>query len=200
MEYLHRDIKPSNVLLSGDLSSGSFVAKLTDFGLAAKLNPASSEEELTAETGTYRYMSPEVIRHENYSYAADVFSYAMLIWEMLTREKPFMSLGQIEAASLVGLEKKRPPFPAGTPSDLKGLIECCWSDKPADRPVVKDILSRLEEIEQGLSMEEREWIQSPTGHPVYEICEQEVELQPPQNKKTQSQKKKMTSLFRMRKF
>ena len=79
MEYLHRDIKPSNVLLSGDLSSGSFVAKLTDFGLAAKLNPASSEEELTAETGTYRYMSPEVIRHENYSYAADVFSYAMLV-------------------------------------------------------------------------------------------------------------------------
>ncbi|EJK52598.1 hypothetical protein THAOC_28110 [Thalassiosira oceanica] len=199
MEYLHRDIKPSNVLLSGDLSSGSFVAKLTDFGLAAKLNPASSEEELTAETGTYRYMSPEVIRHENYSYAADVFSYAMLIWELLTREKPFKSLSQIEAASLVGLEKKRPPFPEGTPSDLKGFIECCWSDKPADRPAVSHILSRLEEIELGFSMKEREWIQSPTGHPVYEICEQEVE-RPPQNKKTQSQKKKMTSIFRMRKF
>ena len=110
-----------------------------------------------------------------------------------------MSLCQIEAASLVGLEKKRPPFPEGTPSDLKGFIECCWSDKPADRPEMKDILSRLEEIERGLSITEREWIQSPTGHPVYEICEEEAEVeQPPQSKKTPSQKKKMSSIFRMR--
>lgn len=60
MKYMHRDIKPSNVLLSGDLKSGHFVAKLTDFGLAVQVQNASvrsGKKELTAETGTYRVSS-----------------------------------------------------------------------------------------------------------------------------------------------
>lgn len=60
MGYMHRDIKPSNVLLSG-AKAGSFVAKLTDFGLAVKVQNSSVKngKELTAETGTYRYMVRE---------------------------------------------------------------------------------------------------------------------------------------------
>lgn len=58
MKYMHRDIKPSNILLSGDPKSGKFVAKLTDFGLAVKMQNASVNNDLTAETGTYRYMAP----------------------------------------------------------------------------------------------------------------------------------------------
>jgi len=58
MKYMHRDIKPGNVLLSGDPKSGKFVAKLTDFGLAVRVRDASVTNELTAETGTYRYMAP----------------------------------------------------------------------------------------------------------------------------------------------
>ena len=82
LNFLHRDIKPSNVLISGDLSSGSFVAKLTDFGLAVKIqNTSQNDKNLTAETGTYRYMATEVIRHEQYDYAADVFSFALVMWD-----------------------------------------------------------------------------------------------------------------------
>ena len=60
MKYLHRDIKPSNVLLAGDLKAGKIVAKLTDFGLAVKIQNSSVKngQDLTAETGTYRYMAP----------------------------------------------------------------------------------------------------------------------------------------------
>ena len=60
MKYMHRDIKPSNVLLSGDPKTEKFVAKLTDFGLAVKVQNSSARngQELTAETGTYRYMAP----------------------------------------------------------------------------------------------------------------------------------------------
>ena len=43
---------------------------------------------LTAETGTYRWMAPEVIRHEKYSRSADVYSYAMILYELLTHEVP----------------------------------------------------------------------------------------------------------------
>jgi serine/threonine protein kinase len=51
---IHRDIKPLNVLLQGDVASGQYVVKVTDFGVAAD---ASSEVNRTAETGTYRWMA-----------------------------------------------------------------------------------------------------------------------------------------------
>src|SRR5210317_411979 len=106
-KILHRDVKPGNVLLSGDLR-GNFTAKLTDFGLAAMLqNNATINNgrggDLTAETGTYRYMAPEVIKHERYQYSADIYSLSTLMWEMITREAPFKKLSQIEAAGSVAL-------------------------------------------------------------------------------------------------
>ena len=45
--------------------------------------------EHTAETGTYRWMAPEVIRHEAYSFMADVYSFALILWQLITREQPF---------------------------------------------------------------------------------------------------------------
>ena len=78
--YMHRDLKSSNVLLDG---SGE--AKLMDFGLSRRLDPQAAEA-MTAETGTYRWMAPEIIRHESYTESADVFSYGMLGFELLTHE------------------------------------------------------------------------------------------------------------------
>lgn len=66
---IHRDIKPTNVFV--DISG---TAKLGGFGLATILG----NEQLEPETGSYRYMAPEVIKHEPYDFSADVFSYGML--------------------------------------------------------------------------------------------------------------------------
>ena len=46
-------------------------------------------KEHTAETGTYRWMAPEIIRHEAYSFMADVYSFALIMWQLTTREEPF---------------------------------------------------------------------------------------------------------------
>lgn len=72
---IHRDLKPSNVLLMLGR------AKVSDFGMSI----ADCGQELTAETGTYRYMAPEVIRHESYSSNADVYSFGILLWQLITR-------------------------------------------------------------------------------------------------------------------
>ena len=156
-------IQPSNVLISGDLKSESFVAKLTDFGLAVK--DASVKQEMTAETGTYRYMAPEVIRHERYDYAADVYSFGLLLWEVITREKPFTGMSQIEAAGAVALEKKRPPFPLGIPLNVKALVEKCWAEKQEERIQVEAIIKCLDEL--GNNIEAANWLSAPRGHPVY---------------------------------
>jgi tRNA A-37 threonylcarbamoyl transferase component Bud32 len=75
-QVIHRDLKPSNVLLTRDHR-----AKIADFGMSV----ANTGQELTAETGTYRYMAPEVIRHESYSSNADVYSFGILLWQLITR-------------------------------------------------------------------------------------------------------------------
>ena len=71
------------------------LAQLADFGLA-RLAPGC-KEELTAETGSYRWMAPEVIRHKSYDEKCDVYSFAMLCWEMLTYRMPFDKMHALQA-------------------------------------------------------------------------------------------------------
>jgi serine/threonine protein kinase len=162
---IHRDIKPANVLLSGKVSSGQFDVKVTDFGVATDTN---SVEDRTAETGTYRWMAPEVIRHEAYSQTADVYSFSILMWQLLTREDPFEGKSQIEAAAAVAMESARPPFHAETPDSIVRLIQACWSDDPRKRLPFDKISETLASIESTqLSEDERRWIEAPLGHSVY---------------------------------
>ena len=78
-QLIHRDIKAANVLLDEHMH-----VKLADFGISTGFGP-----DHTAETGTYRYMAPEVIRHQQYDHKCDVYSYGVLLWEVLHRQVPF---------------------------------------------------------------------------------------------------------------
>ena len=77
--------------------------KVTDFGISTRF-----AQDHTAETGTYRYMAPEVIAHQKYDYRCDVYSYGMLMWEITHREIPFRSQNALQAAFAVAMEQKRP--------------------------------------------------------------------------------------------
>ena len=87
---LHRDLKPANLLI--DFTN---VLKVSDFGLA-KLRPTRAEKGtpakaeayqpylMTGETGSYRFMAPEVFRHEPYGRPVDIYSFAMILYNMLS--------------------------------------------------------------------------------------------------------------------
>ncbi|KAM0041503.1 putative dual-specificity kinase TKL-Pl-4 family [Helianthus debilis subsp. tardiflorus] len=59
------------------------IVKVSDFGVARVQNKSGI---MTAETGTYRWMAPEVIEHKPYSHKADVFSFGIVVWELLTKK------------------------------------------------------------------------------------------------------------------
>lgn len=88
---MHRDLKSGNVLLD---THGT--VKISDFGLSCVLEIGKSSSDLTAETGTYRWMAPEVIRHEPYSTKADVYSFGVVLWEMITKDQPFRGMTPIQ--------------------------------------------------------------------------------------------------------
>ena len=159
---IHRDIKPANVLIAGNVSTSSATAKVTDFGVAA----TEFKQEMTSETGTYRWMAPEVIRHHPYSEKADCYSYGILLWQLITREDPFQNHSPLEAAGKVALEMARPDFPANTPLEVKTLIEGCWAEDPEWRYPFEEIARKLAGG-MDLSAAEQKWIQAPFGHPVY---------------------------------
>ena len=128
-----------------------------------------SDSEHTAETGTYRWMAPEVIRHESYSLQADVFSYALLAWQLLTREEPFCKLSQIESAGLVALEQARPPIPYGTPRQIAWFVNQCWKECPDERLTFDVIKAELKDMQKNLSDVENQFLEASFGHPVYEV-------------------------------
>lgn len=73
---IHRDLKPSNILLTQSKS-----AKIADYGISCILSGGSKPKEMTGETGTYRYMAPEVLKSEkNYDYKVDIWSFGMLVY------------------------------------------------------------------------------------------------------------------------
>lgn len=178
---VHRDLKPANVLCDGNISSGKFTVKVTDFGVAANikdrgsnesdgngLNLADNERNLTGETGTYRWMAPEVIRHEAYSTMADVYSFATMLWQFVTREDPFLDVSAVEAARLVALEKHRPPLPQSTPQALSEIIQVNWSDNPNDRWPLETVTEKLRQLQSTSTTDEMAFLESSTGHPVYD--------------------------------
>jgi serine/threonine protein kinase len=138
LRVMHRDLKPANVILD---SGGC--AKIADFGLSCRVNVGS---EMTAETGTYRWMAPEVIRHEHYSLAADVYSFGILLWELFARRRPFDDLTPLQAAYQVALAHWRPPVPPHTPPQVRQLLEALWHRDAAARPTFEDICGVLDAL------------------------------------------------------
>jgi len=135
---LHRDLKSANILLG---NQGQRLA-IADFGLARY--QAGPGKKMTAETGSYRWMAPEVIRHELYATPCDVYSYAILAWEMLTYRVPFDNMMPVEAAFAVAREAKRPPIPSSCPSPVRQMLEACWAQEAKKRPTFSELCAALE--------------------------------------------------------
>ncbi|WVZ87779.1 hypothetical protein U9M48_034364 [Paspalum notatum var. saurae] len=143
MDYLHqnniihRDLKTANLLMGSD-----HVVKIADFGVSRY---PSREGDMTAETGTYRWMAPEVINHKPYDHRADVFSYAIVLWELVTTKIPYENLSPLQAA--LGVRQgMRLEIPSLVNPRLSKLIQQCWDENPNTRPSFSDITLELEDI------------------------------------------------------
>ncbi|XP_012066046.1 serine/threonine-protein kinase STY46 isoform X2 [Jatropha curcas] len=141
MEYLHqnniihRDLKTANLLMDTQK-----VVKVADFGVARFQN---QEGVMTAETGTYRWMAPEVINHQPYDQKADIFSFAIVLWELVTAKVPYDTMTPLQAA--LGVRQGlRPELPQNAHPKLLDLMQRCWETIPANRPSFSEVLVELE--------------------------------------------------------
>ncbi|XP_044511906.1 serine/threonine-protein kinase STY46-like isoform X1 [Mangifera indica] len=143
MEYLHqnniihRDLKTANLLMDTQK-----VVKVADFGVARF---QSQGGVMTAETGTYRWMAPEVINHLQYDQKADVFSFAIVLWELVTAKVPYDNMTPLQAA--LGVRQGlRPDLPDNAHPKLLDLMQRCWEGVPSKRPSFSEIKLELESL------------------------------------------------------
>jgi serine/threonine protein kinase len=134
---IHRDLKPANVLLDPI----SHYPKIADFGLSRQEEVNST---MTGGQGTPLYMAPEIINGDRYSNKADVFSFGVLLYEIVTGKQPLQNSGgsafRLFAKVTAG---SRETIPDTVEHLTAGLISRCWDANPDDRPTFLEIFNEL---------------------------------------------------------
>lgn len=117
------------------------LVKISDFGTSREWNEISTKMSFA---GTVAWMAPEVIRNEPCSEKVDIWSFGVVLWELLTCEIPYKDVDSSAIIWGVGNNSLHLPIPSSCPEGFKLLVKQCWSIKPKTRPSFKIILSHLE--------------------------------------------------------
>ncbi|KAF7456397.1 TKL protein kinase [Cryptosporidium felis] len=140
---LHCDLKSSNILLSKN-----FNVKIGDFGLSTLMDSPLETRKMLGCVGTHHWMAPEILRGEGFTKSADVYSFGIILWEMITKKIPHEDLNVNHIIASVGYGSKRPIIPENIPSAIKIVIQKTWDKNVGKRPSFKQLTSVFEKLYQ----------------------------------------------------
>lgn len=146
---IHRDLKPLNMFLTKHLE-----VKIGDFGLA-KMMPrcggCHEGVEMSGGVGTWRYMAPEMARHEAYDEKVDIYAFSMILYFIFSGRQPFYSYGKDLDVVLQAYQKGEEPRPSldvfvGI-QELRDLLPWAWHANASERPTAEECVQHLSVVE-----------------------------------------------------
>ena len=144
-KVLHCDLKSSNLLVTE-----TWGVKIADFGLSFLFNEQDVFDNIKVPlgcVGTHHWIAPEVLRGEEYSEGADVYSFGTILWEMIHRKIPFQDLTAAQVIGIVGYGGKRLQISSYCPPHLSGIIRrCLVRDNSELRPAFHQLVQDLDSL------------------------------------------------------
>ncbi|WCJ29589.1 Protein kinase superfamily protein [Euphorbia peplus] len=144
---VHRDLKSPNLLVDKNWN-----VKVCDFGLSRLKHHTFLSSKSTA--GTPEWMAPEVLRNEPANEKCDVYSFGVILWELVTCQIPWKGLNPMQVVGAVGFQNKRLEIPEDVDPSVSQIVHDCWQREPQLRPSFSQLISRLRHI-QHLNAERR---------------------------------------------
>jgi serine/threonine protein kinase len=132
---VHRDLHSGNILFSYDFW------RISDLGFCGPADKPS-----TSIYGNLPYIAPEVIVGRKYSFASDIYSVGMLMWEISSGQLPFSNYEHDSNLAMNIVNGIRPRVVPGTPLEYENLMKQCWDADPLKRPKMNTLLKKISEI------------------------------------------------------
>ncbi|CAI9600140.1 unnamed protein product, partial [Staurois parvus] len=142
---VHLDLKPANVLLD----PGN-VCKIGDFGCSQRLREDGGGDcstQLRHLGGTYTHRAPELLRGESVTAKADIYSFAVTLWQMVTRELPYTGDRQCVLYAVVAYDLRPKIGPSFLVTEegraARDIVQNCWAARPENRPSAEELLHSI---------------------------------------------------------
>jgi len=137
---IHRDLKPTNLLVDDN-----WTVKICDFGLST-IRRAENVTDNGIAPGTPLWMSPEVLQGKPLNEKVDIYSYGIVLWEILTGQEPYADHDSYNTfVRAVCVEEERPEIPEDMHPSIASLLQNCWTAKTDERLTFEQIISLLDE-------------------------------------------------------
>ncbi|KAG9457839.1 hypothetical protein H6P81_002347 [Aristolochia fimbriata] len=143
---IHRDLKSSNLLVDKN-----WTVKVGDFGLSR----LKRETYLTTKTGkgTPQWMAPEVLRNEPSDEKSDIYSFGVILWELVTEKIPWENLNSMQVIGAVGFMHQRLEVPSDLDPRWASIIQSCWHSDPNCRPTFQELLEKFKDLQKQYTLQ-----------------------------------------------
>jgi len=137
---VHKDLHSGNVLFATNYNSNESFLSISDLGMCQPADISKDKKE--GIYGVLPYVAPEVLRGSQYTQAADIYSFGIVMNELMSEEMPYNDISHDQILTARICNGLRPNISEDTPKLLADLIRKCWDAKPENRPTAKE-LSRI---------------------------------------------------------
>ncbi|XP_067049579.1 ephrin type-B receptor 1-B-like [Acropora muricata] len=143
MNFIHRDLAARNILVGENL-----FCKVSDFGLSRELTDDNPDSEYETQGGKIpvRWTAPEALKSRKFSSASDVWSYGILVWEIMSfSDRPYWEWNNYDVMNRVE-SGYRLPSPKNCPKLVHNLMLNCWESDKTKRPTFADIVHNIDKL------------------------------------------------------